>query len=61
MNKATKVTVDTPVGKIVVEPDATPSKSATATISEMKDDIEKIVESGTVSLKTLLDDPYECE
>lgn len=59
MNKTT--TVDTPVGKIVVEPNATPSKSATATISEMKVDIEKIVKSGTVSLETLLDDTHECE
>lgn len=62
MNKPT--IVNTPVGKIVVEPNATPSRSASATIAEMKNDFLKVANSGSVSNERLKDNDsygYGCE
>jgi len=49
-------TVKTPVGKINVGPNATPSAEATTTIREMKTEFIKVAKRGTVPVERLRDD-----
>jgi hypothetical protein len=48
--------VSTPIGKITIGPDTTPSRSASRTISEMKGEFVKIARSGSVPAEKLKDD-----
>ena len=54
MNK-TKI-VSTPLGKIKVGPNTTPSTPATVKFSEMKSEFIKIAESGTIPANKLRDE-----
>lgn len=47
--------VDTPVGKVKVGPNVTPSSGPTTTIKETKKEYIKIAESGTVPVEKLRD------
>ncbi|GEM_PF-5925162 len=47
--------VDTPVGKVKVGPDATPSSEATTTINETKREFMKMAKSGTIPVEKLRD------